>query len=403
MNNDSQKNVMVDIIFYVDWEPGHIIPTFKLADSLIKSGYSVCYIGLSRSREIVEKTGFTYYEMYENLDIDFNSKNQEYYSRLLNDKTNDRIHQLNPKLIITNHFLILDTLIFYYKYKNIKQIVLYTHLLWLKDPITLKELCFRSLCELTAGPLSAMIDFLSRNEISYQGLDDIIAPIENIPEFLLCAKEFEINEVVEKDKKRRYLGPGILEEKASSSFFEDHNIPENKKLIYASMGSQAKSSPEKAKHFFNQMIACMQSPSLGSFYLIMTVGSNREKWELNNPSNNVSIHSWVPQKIILKKSVIAIIHGGLNTIKEAIFYGTPMIVFPMGRDQGDNAHRVVYHEIGVEDVIDTMNIESLSKNIIKVVGSATIQNSIKKMSTLFKEQNQRNDGVKFIREHLNTT
>lgn len=391
---------MVDIVFYVDWEAGHIIPTFKLADSLRSSGYSVCYVGLSHSRELVEKRGFDYYEMYEDLDLDLKSMNQEHYSRLLTDKANDRISQLNPKLIITNNFLVLDTLIFYYKYKNVKHAVLYPHLLWLQNPLSIKEICFQNLSELTSGPLTAMIDFLSRNGISYQGLDDIIAPLEDIPEFVLCAKEFEIDDVVEKDKKRRYLGPGILEEKASTSFFEEHNIPEDKRLIYASMGSQAKEYPEKAKRFFDQMITCMRSSDLEDFHLIMTVGSNKEKWRLDTSSNNVSIHSWVPQKGILQKCDLAIIHGGLNTIKEAIFYETPMIVFPMGRDQGDNASRIVYHEIGIEDSIDTMNTESLSKNILKVINSSTIQDNIKEMSLLFKTQNQKEDGVKFIEEHL---
>src|SRR5690606_3552154 len=121
---------------------------------------------------------------------------------------------------------------------------------------------------------------------------------------------------------------------------------------------------------------------------------------LDTSSNNVSLHSWVPQKEILQKCDLAIIHGGLNTIKEAIFYETPMIVFPMGRDQGDNASRIVYHEIGIEDSIDTMNTESLSKNILKVINSSTIQDNIKEMSLLFKTQNQKEDGVKFIEEHL---
>ncbi len=395
---------MAEIVFYVDHEAGHIIPTFKLANSLVKSGFSVCYVGLSScGREIIEREGFIFYELYEGFDVDLLSKYLEHYGRLLNDEVNNRIDQLNPELIIANNFLVLDTLFFHYKYKNVKQVVLYTHLPKPPNPRTLKETGLKNLSELTAGPLTAMIDFLSKNKISFQGLDDIISPLESIPEFVLCVKEFEIEEVVMKDKKRKYLGPGILEEHTKTSFFEEHNIPKNKKIIYASMGSQAKEYPEKAKHFFNLMISCMQCTAMEEFYLVMTVGSDLETWELNEPSNNVSIHSWVPQKAILERSDLAIIHGGLNTIKEAIFYETPMIVVPMGRDQRDNANRVVHHKIGIKDIVDTMSVESLSKNIIKVMTSAAIQYNIKDMGHLFKTQNQKDTGVQLIEEYLNPT
>ena len=40
-------------------------------------------------------------------------------------------------------------------------------------------------------------------------------------------------------------------------------------------------------------------------------------------------------------------HGGLGTIKECIYFGVPMIVFPMMRDQPGNAARVAYHGLGI--------------------------------------------------------
>jgi UDP:flavonoid glycosyltransferase YjiC (YdhE family) len=40
-------------------------------------------------------------------------------------------------------------------------------------------------------------------------------------------------------------------------------------------------------------------------------------------------------------------HAGLNTVKEALYFGVPMLALPINGDQLDNAYRVEYHGIGI--------------------------------------------------------
>jgi UDP:flavonoid glycosyltransferase YjiC (YdhE family) len=59
---------------------------------------------------------------------------------------------------------------------------------------------------------------------------------------------------------------------------------------------------------------------------------------------------WADQKRELKSATVAIVHGGLGTIKECIWAGVPMIVCPFGRDNFVNGRRV--EELGLGVVFD---------------------------------------------------
>ena len=61
---------------------------------------------------------------------------------------------------------------------------------------------------------------------------------------------------------------------------------------------------------------------------------------------NVEVHARVPQIQELGRASLMITHAGLNSIKECILAGVPMLAFPAGRDQPGNAARVHYHGLG---------------------------------------------------------
>ena len=63
--------------------------------------------------------------------------------------------------------------------------------------------------------------------------------------------------------------------------------------------------------------------------------------------SNVLAQREIPQLELLARADVMVTHGGLNSVKEAVSNGVPMVVNPMVNDQPGNGARVVYHGLGV--------------------------------------------------------
>jgi MGT family glycosyltransferase len=62
---------------------------------------------------------------------------------------------------------------------------------------------------------------------------------------------------------------------------------------------------------------------------------------------NVTVEQWVRHADVLPHCSAVITHGGHGTVMKALIAGIPQVVVPLGRDQADNAARVVYAGAGV--------------------------------------------------------
>jgi MGT family glycosyltransferase len=62
---------------------------------------------------------------------------------------------------------------------------------------------------------------------------------------------------------------------------------------------------------------------------------------------NVQVVASAPHSEVLRHASAVVTHGGHGTVVKALAAGVPLLVMPMGRDQGDNAARVVAHGAGL--------------------------------------------------------
>jgi MGT family glycosyltransferase len=63
--------------------------------------------------------------------------------------------------------------------------------------------------------------------------------------------------------------------------------------------------------------------------------------------DNVTVTRWVRHADVLPHCSAVITHGGHGTVLKALIAGVPLIVVPLGRDQPDNAGRVVHAGAGI--------------------------------------------------------
>jgi UDP:flavonoid glycosyltransferase YjiC (YdhE family) len=64
------------------------------------------------------------------------------------------------------------------------------------------------------------------------------------------------------------------------------------------------------------------------------------------PSGDVTVVAAAPHRAVLRHAALVVTHGGHGTLVKALAAGVPAVVLPHGRDQADNAARVVHHGAG---------------------------------------------------------
>ncbi|HSI92090.1 MAG TPA: glycosyltransferase [Jiangellaceae bacterium] len=70
--------------------------------------------------------------------------------------------------------------------------------------------------------------------------------------------------------------------------------------------------------------------------------------EVTDPvPHNVEVQHWVPHAEVLPEASLVVTHAGHGTVMAALAHGVPMVCLPLGREQPDNAARVVHAGAGV--------------------------------------------------------
>lgn len=80
--------------------------------------------------------------------------------------------------------------------------------------------------------------------------------------------------------------------------------------------------------------------------ILVTLGGAISADELEPPANCHLVHS-APHNEVMQHASLVITHGGHGTVTRALRHQKPLIVVPHGRDQNDNASRVVARHAGL--------------------------------------------------------
>jgi MGT family glycosyltransferase len=94
---------------------------------------------------------------------------------------------------------------------------------------------------------------------------------------------------------------------------------------------------------------------------------------------NVTVTRWVRHADVLPHCSAVITHGGHGTVMKALIAGVPLIVVPLGRDQPDNAARVVYAGAGVR-LRKNVTVTALQASISKVTEDPRYQAAARHMA-----------------------
>ncbi|MBD7910518.1 glycosyltransferase [Clostridium cibarium] len=160
--------------------------------------------------------------------------------------------------------------------------------------------------------------------------------------------------------------------------------------IYVSLGTVFNNKPEVFKKILNGI-------EKENFQVIVSAGGSYDKLMKCGFGDNILIFKRVPQLEILKKVDLVISHGGNNTINETLAAGKPIVVIPIGGEQGDNASKIEYLKVAKK-----INISNFSSNEVLEKVKSILDNPIyKENADRIREIISKTDGVNTSVELIN--
>jgi hypothetical protein len=402
-------------------EQGHWLPCVTLAKTLQGAGYSVRFMGIEDCRSIVEP----YHANFDSILNSIYPQGHSFENRLPPIGQRWKPHHVmpiargaldalftgpsKPDLLIGGYFTGLETLILHRKY-DVPFVLITTFLRHPNDTpashaktkllYNFPDELIRALID-TVVPAEEEEDPESEAEEQVEpepmDLDEFLAPLDQAQEIIPCPKAFDFDDPTwVHEATVRYVEPMI--ERASLTgapvtIADPVIVPEGMKLIYATSGSMVQDYEELAATFFKNLIAMMQTQNMQNHYLVIGAGARlsvRLKLEYGAFSggtstlpNNVLIRDWVDQLELLGTARAVFVHGGLATIKEAIWKKVPIIIVPHGKDQADNALRVRRAGVGVLSEVGDASPTELRQLFNEATASVWIRNKLTALQALF--------------------
>ena len=130
--------------------------------------------------------------------------------------------------------------------------------------------------------------------------------------FTYTVRDFQIYSNEFPDINYKYVGPAIGDRVEQDFDFSKMTKP----IIYISLGTLLNTSAA----FFRKCIDAFRDEPVS---VIISIGKTVKKEQLGEIPDNIFIYPFVPQLKILKRASLFITHGGMNSVNEALYYGTP--------------------------------------------------------------------------------
>jgi zeaxanthin glucosyltransferase len=431
---------MATIAFMLDHEEGHLLPTFKLARQLRARGHNIYYLGLADGGDFVRRQGFDFIPVLEHVfpkgtmrtlrdfwwtaSANGNGDNgtngngkpeakewyqqdgdegeivlyERYLGALVRGESLDGvIRTLQPDLLILNTFLAANALVLHYRYRI--PIVLLTPYLRVMTKAQHAAGIEGALLRLRSGA-DDFFTLVRRADPTARRFSDLSAHFLRMPELILCPQDLEIPKPGQPREQEVHYGEASvdLDRKDDRDFPWDRVNPA-KRLLYCSLGSQSFIGGKDVISGFLRAVteALAAHPD---WQLILSTGGMLQPEDFPVRPADAILSPWVPQLQVLERAAVMITHGGLGTLKECIFRGVPVVVFPISRDQPDNAQRVIHHRLGLSGDLANYSPQGIFSLVQQVADHPEFRQNMERMRGRFQEVEEAGVGVKVIEDTL---
>lgn len=348
---------MARFAFFMLPEPGHILPTLRLASRLQKEGHSVTYLSPPYLRNFFRTYGFDSANILESI---------------------------SPKEPVEIWRAPAGTEVFE---------MLFFHLQSLK--VSLAELLGPDLDRVAFDVLvcdgvisarwgEALKSMLGRPVVSLHAVlpEDFSNCPAGIRQIVLCPEEFCLNEercaLPAGTNRFLHAEPSVFRARVSEHLRIEMKGPEP--LIYCSLGTQTSRYGSGRLTIMKSIVEAVKRLPV---QLIISAGGGRDILDLQSLPHNVTVLPTAPQLDLLHCARVFITHGGLGSLKESIMAGVPCLVIPFDIDQPRNAARIEYHGLGRACVPKECHPERIRDLAALLLEDRETQFRVSRMSRVF--------------------
>lgn len=363
-----------NILFAFPPEPGHILPTIPIAQRLSALGYQVIYLSSSDFSARLSAYGFRVVPLSSRHDPP-STPDPLYWTDSTGDEQWDRAMESEGKP--------LKELI----EQRLREITSHYHL----NGIVADHL-FRTAYRVDFAGLGCGSPVI----LVWTSLPRWDQRIPTLSNMALCPEDFELPQFRRPSSELRYVEPSIDLERHEASF-NWKNIDPSKRLVLCTFGTQARRHPEVISKIKAVIQTAKELPEI-QFVIATGCFAKGKAIELENePPENVRLEPMVPQIKLLPKSDLLITHGGLGSIKEALHFGVPMLVLPLGYDQPQNAARVMHFGLGSALLSSEISAAALQSKIVSILDDAVVRSNVQSFKKIFRDKMGSSESVSLIR------
>jgi MGT family glycosyltransferase len=203
--------------------------------------------------------------------------------------------------------------------------------------------------------------------------------------YVMTAPELDFSSKAQLPANVQYVGPAFepFEQEWESPWPEENTDP----LVLISFSTSYMNQRALAQRVLDA-VAGLRVRAL------FTAGPALEQSQLRIPENARSV-AFVSHRTVLPHAALVITHAGWQTVNAALADGVPLVCIPDGRDQPDNAARVLVAHAGVR-----VGKKSSPEKLRRVISRALEDQSIKQGARAMAGALARSDGATVIANEL---
>jgi MGT family glycosyltransferase len=142
--------------------------------------------------------------------------------------------------------------------------------------------------------------------------------------------------------------------------------------VYVTLGTEANDTPG----VLQTIIDGLRDEPIN---LIATVGRNQNPADFGEQPPNVHIERYIPQSLLLPYCNLTVMHGGSNSLLQAVSAGLPLVIVPLIADQFFNADIVESLGLGQIVKLAQLNPDNVRTAVREGLNNPVYRHNIKRL------------------------